>query len=188
MCNPKISSVSHTLRRLRAAGAVALLALCVVACDQPRPRPRTFADFTEDRVAREGTLARCNADREATLDDIECANARRAQSAIALSRERARREQLERESEQRIAALTAQIAERERLAQEQVLAAEKAAKEAYEAMWHEQQGAAGSASGQSAAAVDSSADQPTAVGEIAERPMTDEPGPDASLGSLTQAE
>jgi hypothetical protein len=195
MSNPKISGASQNLRRLRAAGGVLLLALSLVACGD-RPRPRTFADFTEDRVAREGTLARCNANRETTLDDIECANARRAQSAIALSRERERREQLERESERRIAALTAQIAERERLAQEQVQAAEKAAKEAYEAMWNEQQGDTESA--EAAPAVDSIADGPIANGpiangeiangEIADRPITDGPSPDAAPGSLTLAE
>jgi hypothetical protein len=182
MCNPKISGASRHLRRLRAAGAVVLLALALVACD--RPRPRTFADFTEDRVAREGTLARCNADREATLDDIECANARRAQSAIALSRERERREQLERESEERIAALTAQIAERERLAEEQVLAAEQAAKEAYEAMWNEQQ--ANAASRESAPAAGSTTDGPIAPGpiaqgSIAQGPIADEPISDGPI-------
>ena len=49
----------------------------------------------DDDIARDGTLARCNENRDETLNDIECANARRAAAAIALRAERERREALE---------------------------------------------------------------------------------------------
>ncbi len=113
-----------------AAAGASLLA----ACSEPI-EPRNFADFMEDRFAREGTLARCNENREATLNDIECANARRAAAAIALRRERDQRESLERESASKLAALRDQLAARERVAQ---LEAENVAAQqerAYEEMW-----------------------------------------------------
>jgi hypothetical protein len=110
-----------------------MASLALAACS--KPQPRHFTDFMEDRFAREGTLARCNADREATLHDLECANARRAAAAIALQEERARREALEIESEAKIEALRAEV-ERER---QRALAAdaakEAAEKAAYEALW-----------------------------------------------------
>jgi hypothetical protein len=108
--------------------------LCLIAgCEEPQPT--SFAEFMEDEFARDGTLVRCNEDRDATLDDIECANARRAAAAIALREERARREALEIESERRIAELRAEV-ERERAAA--ALAhqrAEAAARAAYDAQW-----------------------------------------------------
>ena len=53
----------------------------------------------DDGFARDGVLTRCNQDRDATSNDVECANARRAAAAIALEAERARAGQLERQSE-----------------------------------------------------------------------------------------
>jgi hypothetical protein len=106
----------------------------LVACAE-EPPPRTFADFMEDRIAREGTLARCNANREATLYDIECASARRAAAAIALRQERDRREALEAESERKLAAMRDEVARRERAQREAEIAAEAAEKAAYEALW-----------------------------------------------------
>jgi hypothetical protein len=124
---------------------VVLLAL-IAACEQPQ-QVRSYSDFMEDRIAREGTLARCNEDRDATLYDIECANARRAASAIALRRERERREALERESERKLADLRDQMARREQAARDAALAQAAAEREAYEAQWRDQNTAAGSASG-----------------------------------------
>lgn len=108
----------------------------VAACVEPPP-PRTFNEFMEDRIAREGTLARCNEDARATLNDIECANARRAAATIALREERERREELELESERKLAALRDQMALRERAEREAAAAAEAAAQAAYEAFWRE---------------------------------------------------
>jgi hypothetical protein len=108
-----------TARLLRIGPAV--LGLVLTACSEPQPR--TFADFIEDRMVMEGTLARCNADRVATLNDIECANARRAASAIALRIEQQRREDLERESERKLAELRDQLARREQAEREALAAA-----------------------------------------------------------------
>ena len=80
------------------------MAAGLAAC-APQPEPRTAYDFMEDGLARDGVLARCNQDRDATLTDEECANARRAAAAVALEAERAREPALERASEAKLAAL-----------------------------------------------------------------------------------
>jgi hypothetical protein len=79
------------------------MAAGLAAC-APQPEPRTALEFMEDGLARDGVLARCNQDREATLADAECANARRAAAAVALEAERGREPELERESEVKLAA------------------------------------------------------------------------------------
>ena len=89
----------------------------------------------DDGLARDGVLTRCNQDRDATLNDVECSNARRAAAAIALEAERARAGQLEQASEATLLALRdrearAAVAEREEAAAE-----EAAAEAAYEARW-----------------------------------------------------
>jgi chromosome segregation ATPase len=119
--------------RLAARGAVLSLCLAVVACTELPPR--TFTEFMEDAAAREGTLVRCNADRRATIDDIECANARRAAAAVALEVERARRAELEAESDRLRSELHDRIARQqaaEREAEELRRAMQQAA---YDAQW-----------------------------------------------------
>jgi hypothetical protein len=81
-----------------------LLAVVLAAC-APKPEPRTVLDFMDDGFAREGVLTRCNQNREATLNDEECNNARRAAATIALEADRARAPALEQRSEARLAAL-----------------------------------------------------------------------------------
>ena len=120
------------------SGRVALVMLsCVGAllAGCAEPTPRTFSVFMEDRIARDGVLARCNQDREATERDIECANARRAASVMALREERAKRVELERESERKLAELREQIARRDRAKRNAMAAALAAAEAAYEAQW-----------------------------------------------------
>lgn len=85
--------------------SAALLMAAVLAACAPQPEPRTAYDFMEDGLARDGVLTRCNQDRDGTLTDEECANARRAAAAIALEAERAREPALERASEAKLAAL-----------------------------------------------------------------------------------
>jgi hypothetical protein len=118
--------------RLRHALVVALC-LTAAACDEPAPR--TYTSFMEDRIAREGTLTRCRENPQIELNDIECANARRAESAIALRQERERREALEAESERKLAALRAEIAARDEAALAAQAAAAAALEAAYEAQW-----------------------------------------------------
>ncbi|HUF71674.1 MAG TPA: EexN family lipoprotein [Gammaproteobacteria bacterium] len=107
--------------------------LLLAGCEAPPPR--SFTDFMDDRIAREGTLAHCNQNPVATAEDIECANARRAAATIALRAERERREELERESERKLEALRNEMAERERIVRESTLAAARAEREAYESLW-----------------------------------------------------
>jgi hypothetical protein len=87
------------------AGIALLVAAALTACAPPQPEPRTVLDFMDDGLAREGVLTRCNQNRDATLADEECANARRASAAVALVAERARESGLERESETKLLAL-----------------------------------------------------------------------------------
>lgn len=110
-----------------------LLAASLPGCSEPQPR--TFADFIEDTMAMQGTLARCNEDREGTLNDLECANARRAAATLALRIEQARREELERESERKLAELRAELVRREQAEREALAAVEAAKRAAYEAQW-----------------------------------------------------
>jgi hypothetical protein len=109
-------------------------AVVVVGCAPP-PEPRSFADYLEDRMLMEGTLARCNADRNRTHDDLECANARRAAVTIALRVEEAKREELERESERKLTELRDELARREQREREALAEAEAARQAAYEAIW-----------------------------------------------------
>jgi hypothetical protein len=105
-------SAPVAIRRQRESGlrlrlGAALLTAAVLAACAPDPKPRTVFDFMEDGLAREGVLTRCNRDRDATLADEECANARRAAAAVALEAERARESELERSSEAKLAAVSA---------------------------------------------------------------------------------
>jgi hypothetical protein len=124
--------------RSRQATLIAALGVAVgilaVGCTPP-PQPRSFAEYLEDRPLMEGTLARCNADRDDTHTDLDCANARRAAVTIALRVEEARREELERESERKLAELRDELARREQREHDALAAAEAARQAAYEAIW-----------------------------------------------------
>ena len=76
-----------------------VLMACLMAGCTGEPRPRSYMEFMDDSLAREGALARCNQDREATANDAECINARRAASTIATRADEALREQREAESD-----------------------------------------------------------------------------------------
>jgi len=132
-------NATRCLSALRRSPVTVVLTLSLLAGCAEEPIPRPFAVFMEDRIAREGTLVRCNQNHEATLNDIECANARRAAATIALRYERERRETLERESERKLAALRAQIDVRQRAELEAAARAEAAEDEAYEALWEDGQ-------------------------------------------------
>jgi seryl-tRNA synthetase len=125
------------LRRMVLSGCIVIPSLVLCACGE-EPRPRSFTEFMEDSIAREGVLARCDRDRQAAQADIECANARRAAVAIALEAERERLEVLERESERKLEQLRAQVADAERAAAASAAAAAEAEEEAYERLWREQ--------------------------------------------------
>jgi hypothetical protein len=127
----------------RVAGALAISAW-LAACQQPA-KPRTYEFFMEDGLAREGVLARCNQDRQASVNDLECDNARRAAAAVGATGERERTEHNERESSRKLEQLRDRAA-RQQQAEEQAAAAAKAAeKEAYESQWREKNAAASGA-------------------------------------------
>jgi hypothetical protein len=132
----RIARQQELFPRRLVPGAVLGFCLALAGCERP-PEPRTFADFMDDSIARDGTLARCNKDPDGTMEDIECAHARRAALSIALSQERERREALEIESQRKIEELKAEMVERERIARDAALAAARAERDAYEAMWRE---------------------------------------------------
>jgi len=123
--------------RVRATGILIVAAVLVAACDQGAPRPRSFEFFKEDGLAREGALARCNQDRDATLNDVECANARRAASALAAELEQARSGALAAESERKLSAMRDRSARAEQAQHEADAAAQAAAEAAYEAQWRD---------------------------------------------------
>lgn len=89
----------------------------------------------DDGLAREGVLTRCNQNRAATLDDVECINARRAAAVVALEQERSRAVDLERESERKLVALRERAERDAQAAARAAVAAQAAARAAYEARW-----------------------------------------------------
>jgi hypothetical protein len=94
-------------------GAVVVLAGLVAACQGPQPGARTFYDFKEDGVARDGVLSRCDKDPDAAARDQECVAARRAAAAVAIEEERSRADGLERQSERKLVALRDRSARQE---------------------------------------------------------------------------
>jgi hypothetical protein len=125
-------------RRPVAAGKAGLLVLAaglLAACEAPKPVQRTYFEFMEDDIAREGVLARCNLDRDATSSDVECVNARRAAATLAFQEDRVRREQLERESQRKLLAMRARVAREAEAQADEEAAAREASKQAYERRW-----------------------------------------------------
>lgn len=120
-------------------GTLLLLALlvCLTAGCIQEPRPRSYTEFMDDSFAREGTLARCNQDREATAKDAECINARRAASNVAARADEAQREQRDAESEILRAAASDRAASAQIASERAAVAARENAEARYEAQWEE---------------------------------------------------
>lgn len=135
----KLSRQPYSVFVRRTFSAACAMTLLLTACSPPPPRSYDF--FMEDSIARDGVLARCEQDLESAQQDIECANARRAATAMLLREERMRRALLEQESERKIETLRQQVALEQQAAQEAALAAAAAAQAAYEAQWVESDGA-----------------------------------------------
>lgn len=144
-----------------------MLAIATVlsACVE-QPLPRSFTEFMDDSIAREGTLVRCNADRAATADDVECINARRAAAAIAAQAESERRERLEAASESRRRAIRQSYDAQQAAARRAQVVAQIAEQDAYESQWDESLNAAPALP----TAVDQNAPTTAASGSSAQAP------------------
>jgi hypothetical protein len=117
-----------------AAAAIGMFGLSLLGCVD-EPPPRSYVEFMDDRVAREGTLVRCNADRAATASDPECINARRAATTLAARADEAQRAQRDAASERRRMAARDYFAAQQ-AAQRQAESDARAQEElAYEAQW-----------------------------------------------------
>lgn len=116
--------------------AVLVGSFVITACIE-EPPPRSFTEFMDDRIAREGVLVRCNADRTATADDPECINARRAAAAIAAQGEAEKREQLEAQSEARLVAARQRYDAQQAAARDAEIAAASEEEREYESQWQE---------------------------------------------------
>jgi hypothetical protein len=119
-------------------GTLAVLAVSalLVACIE-EPPPRSFTEFMDDSIAREGTLIRCNADRTATANDPECVNARRAASALAAQGETEKRDRLEAQSEARLLAVRQRYDAQQAADRQAEIAVEAEEQIAYESQWAE---------------------------------------------------
>lgn len=81
---------------------IALLAAC-----SEEPRPPTAMEFVENPVLLDATIVRCVENRDELRYEAECINARDAVDLIAVKAEKARRAELEAESERKREALRA---------------------------------------------------------------------------------
>jgi hypothetical protein len=133
--NRVVQTVVEWRSKRAAAGMMIALAGLVAGCDVPQPQPRSFFVFMEDGIAREGVLARCNRDRDATANDVECNNARRAAAAIALESERARSASREQQSERKLLAMRVRVARDTEAQQQAEVDARVAEEQAYEEQW-----------------------------------------------------
>ncbi len=114
------------------------LLVCFTTGCMEEPRPRSYMEFMEDSFAREGTLARCKRDRQATAGDADCINARRAATTLAVRADEALREQREAESEAQRAAASDRAAYAQTALLQAEAAAQAEAEAEYEARWTEQ--------------------------------------------------
>ncbi len=114
---------------------ILVLIACLIAGCSAELRPRSYLQFMEDSIAREGTLARCNQDREATANDAECINARRAASTIAARADEDLREQREANSDMLRAAVRDRADYVQNAARRAAAAAQVTAEAEFEAQW-----------------------------------------------------
>lgn len=92
------------------------LGICVLlsACEERTP-PRSVESFIDNRSVLDSTLLRCNADRDRTLADPECINARKAVARISAREEQGKKARLEAESERKRDQLRRQREARDRI-------------------------------------------------------------------------
>ncbi|MFQ6004783.1 MAG: EexN family lipoprotein [Woeseia sp.] len=76
----------------------------LVGCAR-EPPPRSVAEFLENRILLEATMIRCGENRNMSKYEADCVNAREAINRIAAEEQRARRAELEAQSERKRKAL-----------------------------------------------------------------------------------
>lgn len=91
------------MRKMRLVLAAAI-PLLISACAKELP-PRTVDEFVQNPILLEATMVRCAENRSQKKYDAECVNARDAVNRIAAMQEKARRAELEAQSEQKRQAL-----------------------------------------------------------------------------------
>jgi len=126
--------------RLGAAGVAIAFATLVAGCNGPQPGPRTYYDFKEDSVARDGVLSRCSQEGDTAASDQECIAAKRAAAAAALEQERSRSGGLEQQSERKIVAMRDRAARQQQAEAEAATSARADAKAAYDRQWRDAKG------------------------------------------------
>lgn len=119
MCNPgaiirrRPALPTHRAARLdvilimirnRRFAFLAAIPLLLSACAREVP-PRSVAEFVENPILLEATMVRCAENRSQLKYDAECVNAREAVNRISAMQEKARRAELEAQSEQKRQAL-----------------------------------------------------------------------------------
>jgi len=83
---------------------IGLLGLCLAACGETQP-PISVAEFMENPRLLEATMVQCSQNRSEMKYEAECVNAREAINRLETAEERARREDLEAQSERKRQAL-----------------------------------------------------------------------------------
>jgi len=83
---------------------IGLLGLCLAACGETQP-PVSVAEFMENPRLLEATMVQCSQNRSEMKYEAECVNAREAINRLETAEERARREDLEAQSERKRQAL-----------------------------------------------------------------------------------
>ena len=129
--------IAVRLTALHKRALATVLGTLVVAGCVDEPRPRSYQEFMDDPIAREGTLARCNQDRAVNAGDLECVNARRAASTTAARAEAARAEQFEAESDIKREALRDRVGAQQLAARRIEEEAKKADEASYAAQWED---------------------------------------------------
>jgi len=88
------------IRLISCIGGICLLAAC-----SPEPPARSVEELMQNEVLLEATLVRCTQNRDETRYEPDCVNVREAVNLIEAREEKARREQLEAQSQRKREAL-----------------------------------------------------------------------------------
>lgn len=96
--------MDHTHRTAATAGIALAVAVLFTACGE-EPPPPSVTEFMDNPILLEATMVRCVRNRSEARYDPECLNAREAVDRIAAREEKARRAELEAQSERKRQAL-----------------------------------------------------------------------------------